>query len=124
MRTFRLVLKSGFDLNFKNTFYISFFSKNFVSIAKLVPFGFKSVFKNSIFSLFKNGTIVGNGSLVDGLYKFNLNPTYEYNLITMHDNNVGTKHCIINEHSSKPWHRRSGHISIEQIKRLVNDGVL
>ena len=35
-----------------------------------------------------------------------------------------TKRCVINEYSSKLWHRRLGHISIERIKRLVNEGVL
>ena len=37
---------------------------------------------------------------------------------------TGTKRCVINEDSSKLWHRRLGHISIERIKRLVNEGVL
>ena len=30
----------------------------------------------------------------------------------------------MNENSSMLWHRRLGHISIERIKRLVNDEVL
>ena len=38
--------------------------------------------------------------------------------------NTGTKICVINDDSSKLWHRRLGHISIERIKRLVNEGVL
>ena len=37
---------------------------------------------------------------------------------------VGLKLCIVNEESSMSWHRRLGHISIERIKRLVNEGVL
>ena len=37
---------------------------------------------------------------------------------------TGTKRCVINEDSSKLWHRRLGHISIERIKRLLNEGVL
>ena len=37
---------------------------------------------------------------------------------------AGIKRCIMNEKSSKLWHRRLRHISIERIKRLVNDGVL
>ena len=36
----------------------------------------------------------------------------------------GIKWCVINEKSSILWHRRLGHISIERIKRLINDGVL
>ena len=35
-----------------------------------------------------------------------------------------TKRCVINEDFSTLWHRRLGHISIDRIKRLVNDGVL
>ena len=30
----------------------------------------------------------------------------------------------MNEESSSLWHRRLGHISIQRIKRLVNEGVL
>ena len=37
---------------------------------------------------------------------------------------TGTKRCVINEDSSMLWHLRLGHISIQRIKRLVNDGVL
>ncbi|KAL4333668.1 hypothetical protein GQ457_07G003260 [Hibiscus cannabinus] len=37
---------------------------------------------------------------------------------------TGTKRCVINEDSFTLWHQRLGHISIERIKRLVNDGVL
>lgn len=37
---------------------------------------------------------------------------------------TSTKICVINGDSSKLWHKRLGHISIERIKRLVNEGVL
>ena len=37
---------------------------------------------------------------------------------------TGIKRCIMNEDSFIWWHRRLGHISIDRIKRLVNDGVL
>ena len=33
------------------------------------------------------------------------------------------KICVMNEKSSMLWHRILGHISIERIKKLVNDGV-
>ena len=44
--------------------------------------------------------------------------------MTVHGNNVGIKHGVINEKSSMLWHWRLCHISIDRIKRLVNDGVL
>ncbi|RVW50232.1 Retrovirus-related Pol polyprotein from transposon TNT 1-94 [Vitis vinifera] len=37
---------------------------------------------------------------------------------------TGIKRCVVKEDSSTLWHRRFGHISIDRIKRLVNDGVL
>jgi len=43
--------------------------------------------------------------------------------MTMHGN-VGIKCSFINEISSILWHKKLGHISIERVKRLVNDGVL
>ena len=37
--------------------------------------------------------------------------------------NVGIKRSTINKRSFILWHMRLGHISIERVKRLVNDGV-
>ena len=68
-------------------------------------------------------TIIGNGVLNDNLFKISLSNTIPYNLMATQEN-VGIKRCIMNEKSSKLWHRRLGHISIEKIKRLVNDGVV
>ncbi|GJY96359.1 retrovirus-related pol polyprotein from transposon TNT 1-94 [Tanacetum coccineum] len=54
--------------------------------------------------------------------RLELDPTYEHSLLTMHE--VGTKRCIINEKSSSLCHRRLGHISVERMKRLINDEAL
>uniref|UniRef100_A0A2N9I4A8 Retrovirus-related Pol polyprotein from transposon TNT 1-94 n=1 Tax=Fagus sylvatica TaxID=28930 RepID=A0A2N9I4A8_FAGSY len=77
--------------------------------------------KGSSFSLFYKSDYVGNGTLSDGLYCINLQNNATYDSMHVH---TGTKRCVINEDSSKLWHRRLGHISIERIKRLVNEGVL
>ena len=37
---------------------------------------------------------------------------------------IGTKRCVMNEDSSTLWHRRLGHISVDRIKRLVNNEIL
>ena len=120
---FRLVLETGFVLDSENTFYVPSFSRNLISIARLVGFDFSFLFENSTFSIFKNKVFVGGGYLVDCLYKIKLDSTYECNYSIMHVD-VGIKRSLINENSSMLWHRRLGHISIERIKRLVNDGVL
>ena len=43
--------------------------------------------------------------------------------MTMHGN-VDIKRSVISEKSFILWDRRLGHISIERIKILINDGVL
>jgi hypothetical protein len=37
---------------------------------------------------------------------------------------IGIKRSLVDENFAWLWHMRFGHISIERIKRLVNDGVL
>ena len=73
--------------------------------------------------MIKDLVIVGDGTLVDGLYRLSLHPLFGHSFLTMHKS-VGTKRKFMNEKSSMLWHRRLGHISIERINRFVNDGVL
>ena len=59
--------------------------------------------------------------MYDGLYRIFLQNDTTYNSLHVQ---IGIKRCVINEDSSTLWHQRLGHISIDRIKRLVNDGVL
>jgi hypothetical protein len=97
---FRLFLENGYILDLVNTFYVPSFSKNLISISKLVPLGFEFNFIGSNVYLFKNSTDIGSGILVNGLYKLNLNPIYEQSLLSMHD--IGSKRNIIDESSTHP----------------------
>ncbi|KAL4342158.1 hypothetical protein GQ457_08G026470 [Hibiscus cannabinus] len=119
--TCELVLSSGFVLILEKTFYIPSFSRNLISVSRLVPLGYCFKFSNVGFNLFYKSEIVGNGVLCDGLYSIDLQNNATHNVMHIQ---TGTKRCVINEDSSTLWHRRLGHISIERIKRLVNDGVL
>ena len=56
--------------------------------------------------------------MFNGLFSINL----QHNKV-LHTHS-GIKRCIVNEDSSIMWHRRLWHISINRIKRLVNDVVL
>jgi hypothetical protein len=67
--TFRLVFKNGYILDLVNTFYVPSFSKNLISISKLVPLRFEFNFIDLNVYLFKNSTHIGSGILVNGLYK-------------------------------------------------------
>ncbi|RVW82676.1 Retrovirus-related Pol polyprotein from transposon TNT 1-94 [Vitis vinifera] len=73
------------------------------------------------FSLIYKFDCVGNGILPDGLYCIFLQNDTAHNSLHVQ---TGIKRCVVKDDSSTLWHRRLGHISIDRIKRLVNDGVL
>ena len=119
--TCSLILSSGFILELEKTFYVPSFSRNLISISRLVPLEFSFSFSDSGFSLSNISKVIGYGTLSDGLFHIQLQNYITY--ISMHVT-VGLKRCVMNEESSMLWDRRLGHISIERIKKLVNDGVL
>ena len=57
----------------------------------------------------------------NGLFSLNLQNDSSHTIMHVQ---ICTKVCVINEDSSILWNRGLGHISIDRIKRLVNDGVL
>ncbi|KAF7839613.1 Retrovirus-related Pol polyprotein from transposon TNT 1-94 [Senna tora] len=121
--TCKLILNSGFVFILDRTFYVPSFSRNLISISKLVPLGYSSEFSNNMFKLFFKSNIVGNGTMSDGVFRVQLQDNTSYD--TMHaSNSIGIKRCATNENSSMLWHRRLGHISLERVKRLVKEGVL
>ena len=119
--TCNLVLSSGFILRLEKTFYVHSFSKNLVSVSRLAPLGFSFNFLDSGFTLINKSRIIGSGALLDGLYYIELQNDTAYN--SMHVT-IGVKRCVVNEESFMLWNHRLGHISIERVKRLVNEGVL
>ena len=89
--TYRLVLKSGFNLDLQNTFYVPSFSRNLVSVSRLTRIGFQFNFFHLLVNLLKENKIVGFGTLVENLFKFELDPTFETSLLALHTTNVGIK---------------------------------
>ncbi|WKA08973.1 hypothetical protein VitviT2T_026653 [Vitis vinifera] len=77
--------------------------------------------KETSFSLIYKSECVGNGILSYGLYCIFLQNDTAHNSLHVQ---TGIKRCVVKEDSSTLWHRRLGHISIDRIKSLVNDGVL
>ena len=121
IRTCNLILSSSFVLVLEKTFYIPSFSKNLVSVSRLASLSFSLNFSNKFCNLYYNSELLGNGTLSDGLFRLNLQSNTSYTSMHIH---AGIKRCVINENSSILWHQRLCHISIERIKRLVNNGVL
>ena len=118
--TCSLVLSSGFILELENTFYVPSFSRNLISISRLVPLGCSFNFTNSGFSIYNKSKVIGYGALYDGLFLIQLHNDVTYNSMYV---TTGLKRCVVNEESSMLWHQRLGHIFIERMKQLVNDGV-
>ncbi|KAJ9671559.1 hypothetical protein PVL29_025321 [Vitis rotundifolia] len=116
-----LTLNSGFVLELQKTFYVPSFSRNLISVSRLVPFGYSFHFSETSFSLIYKSDCVGNGILSDGLYCILLQNDTTHNSLHVQ---TDIKRCVVKEDSFTLWHRRLGHISIDRIKRLVNDGVL
>jgi hypothetical protein len=121
--TFRLILKSRYVLDLDNLFFIPRFSRNLISVSKLDIVGFGFLFVNSTFSIFKCGNCIGGGIKIDGLFKIDLDANFENNYLSLHID-VGIKMSLMDENYGLLWHMRLRHISIERIKRLVNDGDL
>ncbi|XP_075098938.1 uncharacterized protein LOC142175836 [Nicotiana tabacum] len=96
------------------------YSRNLISLSRLSISGYDLNFHYPSVKLLKENKVIGFGNV----YKLELDPTFECNVLTLHDKEIDTKQCIINENSSSLWHKRLGHISIDRVKRLVNDGVL
>ena len=119
--TYNLVLSSSFILHLEKTFYIPSFSRNLISVSRLVHLDYSFNFSETSFNLFYKSDLVGNDTLSDGLFSIKLQNDTTYNAMHVH---TGTNRCVVNENSSILWHRRLGHISKEIIKILVNDGVL
>ena len=70
--TCSLVLSSGFILELEKTFYVPSFSRNLISISRLVPLGFSFIFSDSGFSLSNKSKVIGYGTLSDGLFHIQL----------------------------------------------------
>ena len=66
--TFLLILKTGYVLDLNNVFYVPSFSRNLISISKLVVVGYGFLFENLILSIFKNKVHIGGGTLVDSCW--------------------------------------------------------
>ncbi|RDX97244.1 hypothetical protein CR513_20006, partial [Mucuna pruriens] len=107
------VLGSRFELILKDTFYVPSFGRNLISLSCLDKHGFIFTFGETKINLMLNSQIIGYGSLVDRLYKFDLF------ILTISDNNVVVFYAKINETSSRFKHLE---VKYPIVKYLVKDG--
>lgn len=67
-----LILGSDFELALKDTFYVPSFRRNLILVFCLDKFRFQFTFYDGKINLILNSQIVGNGILLDSLYKLSL----------------------------------------------------
>ena len=79
--TCNLGLSSSFILKLKKTFYIPSFSRNLISVSRLVPLRYSFNFSDTSFNFYYKSNIVGYGTLSGGLFFLNLQNDATYNAI-------------------------------------------
>ena len=90
-------------MELEKAFYVPSFSKNLISISRLVPLGFSFNFADFGFSLSNKSKFIGYGTLFDDLFHIQLQNDVPYN--PMHVT-IELKRCVMNEESSMLWHWR------------------
>ncbi|RDX86466.1 hypothetical protein CR513_32196, partial [Mucuna pruriens] len=118
--TFILQLKTRYYLDLFETFVVSSFRRNLISISILDKFGFSCFFGNNKVSLYQNSNIVRSDSLIDNLYM--LDVVSSHNEI-LQIGSQGTKRKLI-ENSVILQHKCLSHISKQRIQRLVSDEII
>ena len=88
--TCSLVLSSGYILQLKKTFYIPGYSRNLISISRLVLDGYSFNFSDLGFNLFYKSDIIGYGTLFDGLFFLSLRNDDNHTIMHVHEK-IGTK---------------------------------
>jgi len=118
--TYRLILDSGCCMDLEKCLYVSVCARNLISIAKLGKLEFNFRIGNGSFSLYKNLYYYGSGTLIDDLYRFNLDVKFVESLFHVEHSH----HIVCKENFAFLWHQRLGHISTERMSRLMKSEIL
>ena len=110
---FRLQLEYGCYLDLDEAFYVLSFRWNLVFVSRLDKSSYSYSFGNGKMSLFQYSNIIGTGSLVNNLYKLDINVSHIYE--SLHASNCGSKRKLTDENSSMLWHKRLRDISKQRI---------
>ncbi|WVZ23370.1 hypothetical protein V8G54_001914 [Vigna mungo] len=121
--TYRLIIDTGYCLNLEKCLYVPGCARNLIFVAKLDCLGFNFRIENGIFHLYKLSYYYGSGTLLDGLYRLNLDVNFSESLFNV-EHVVDRNSSAGNECSAFLWHKRLGHISKERMLRLVKNEIL
>ena len=121
--TFRLLLKTGFYLDLKETYVAPSFRRNLVSVSVLDKAGYFCSFGNRQLSLSFDSKSIGSGYLsnYDNLYLLDTVASFNESL---HVTTRSLKRKLSSENSASLWHKRLGHVSKRRLEQLVSEGIL
>lgn len=120
--TYRLIFDTGCFIDLENCLFVPECARNLISVSRLDDLGFDFKIGHGVFSLYRKDYFYGNGTLVDSLYRFNLDKSFSESLFNVE--NQGIKRSASNEKSALLWHKRLGHISKERMTRLIKKELL
>ena len=120
--TYRLIFDTGCFIDLENCLFVPECARNLVSVSRLDDLGFDFKIGHGVFSFYRKDYFYGNGTLVDSLYRFNLDKSFSESLFNVE--NQGIKRSASNEKSALLWHKRLGHISKERMTRLIKKELL
>jgi GAG-pre-integrase domain len=120
---FRLLLKTGLYLNLFDTFIVTSFRHNLISISALDKLGFSCSFGDEKFSLYRHSNMVASGFLpvMDNLYALDTIASYKE---TLNNETRNVRQKLTHQDSAALWHNHLGHISQQRITRLVQSEIL
>ena len=96
--TYRLIFDTGCYIDLENYPFVPECARNLVSVSRLDDLGFNFKIGHGVFSLYRKDYFYGNGTLVDSLYRFNLDKCFSESLFNVE--NQGIKHSASNEKSA------------------------
>jgi gag-polypeptide of LTR copia-type/GAG-pre-integrase domain len=111
---FGLLLKTSLYLNLYDTFVVSSFRRNLISISVLDKLDFSCSFGDGKFSLYRHSNMVASGflSVMDNLYTLDIIASYNE---TLNNETRNVRQKITHQDSAALWHKRLGHISQREL---------
>jgi GAG-pre-integrase domain/Integrase core domain len=110
-------------LDLFDTFVVSSFRRNLISISALDKLGFSCSFGDEKFGLYRHSNMVASGflSVMNNLY--GLDTIVFYNEI-LNNETRNVRQKLTHQDSGALWHKRLDHISQQRITRLVQSEIL
>ncbi|KAL2237500.1 UNVERIFIED_CONTAM: Retrovirus-related Pol polyprotein from transposon TNT 1-94 [Sesamum indicum] len=121
--TYRLILDTECHLDLEKCLYVPECARNLVSVSVRDNTCLCFKITHGTFKLLKKRYCCGSGTLLNGLYRFNLDEKFSDFLFNI-KHSIGITCSAHNENSASLWHQRLGHISKERIMRLVKSEIL